>query len=292
LICPDRAHNEARGNLVMNSGKTDDKLVNELVESGSDIAGSAVGAALGFVAGGPVGAAAGAATGSGLSHVIKHVGSDLKRRFLGPREEVRVGAALAFAGSTINHLLEKGATPRQDGFFEPSPDGNRAPGEELLEGVLLKARDAYEEKKVKYLGMLYAQIAFHPEIGQSHANHLVSLADNLTYRQLVVLAVASDDSNRHRLLQSGYRGNEAAAKSLGLDGTALVTEVYDLYQRGLLGSTDNEAWISVVDVFPGGMTPQGSGHVLIQMMCLTNIPPEDRAEIYRLLGVSSDTPPK
>jgi hypothetical protein len=274
---------------VTESEKMNDKLVSELVESGSDIAGSAVGAALGFIAGGPVGAAAGAAAGSGLSHAMKNVGSDLKRRFLGPREEVRVGAALAFAGSTIDRLIEKGATPRRDGFFQLPRNGDRIPAEELLEGVLLKARDAYEEKKVKYLGILYAQIAFHPEISQSHANHLINLAASLTYRQMVILAVASDISNRHRLLQSSYRGNEEALQRLGLDGTALVTEIYELYQRGLLGSTDNSAWISVSDVFPAGMVPQGSGHVLVQVMCLTTIPAGDRKDIYRLLGPDTHT---
>src|SRR5207249_275051 len=132
---------------------------------------------------------------------------------------------------------------------------------EILEGVLIKARDAYEEKKLPLLASLYASIAFHEEISPAHANHLIELGSQLTYRQLCVLAVAQDEGQRARLRQGDYRADDAAIAQLGIDGQGLLTEIYDLYQRGVVNG-GGEAWLSVADVNPAALRVQGSGHVL------------------------------
>jgi hypothetical protein len=186
------------------------------------------------------------------------------------------------AGATINTLLEEGRSPREDGFFDADGD-DRPAAEEVLEGVLVKARDAYEEKKVRLLGILYGQVAFHPEISPAHANHLIELASRLTYRQLVVMAVAQDQTNYSRLRPTDYRGNQEAIAKLGLEGQGLLTEIYDLYQQGLLHG-GGEAWISLPDVNPASMRLQGSGAVLAQLMVLDTIPATDRERIYELLA--------
>lgn len=162
--------------------------------------------------------------------------------------------------------------------FEDDGHG-RPPADELLEGVLLKARDAYEERKLSLLGSLYANIAFHPEISPPHANQLINLSSQLTYRQLVALSVA-DTQRQHGPLyrEADYRGDEVARANLGLGGISLITELYDLYQRGLMSDVAGEAWISVSDVAPGRMRPQGTGSVLCHMMNLASIPPADRTD--------------
>src|SRR4051794_15551656 len=88
----------------------------QLIESGSAIAGAASGAALGLV-GGPAGVVIGAAAGAALADVVKHVGSSMVQRVLGPREKVRVGAALAFAAEAIRDRLDRGENPRDDDEF-------------------------------------------------------------------------------------------------------------------------------------------------------------------------------
>lgn len=263
----------------------DDKeseFARELIESGSDLAGAMTGAALGLL-GGPVGVVGGAAAGVAIARVLKRVGADVKQRWLGPREEVRIGAAFTFTAAAIVQALNSGQAPRQDGFFE-AVGGQRPAADDLLEGVLLKARDSYQEKKVPLLANLYATIAFHEEISAAHANHLLELASRLTYRQLVAMAVAFDGGNRSRLRQSDYRDDAEAISRLGLDGTGLITEIYDLYQQGLILDTTGSAWISVADVNPGAMRLQGSGAVLGTAMNISgDIPEDDRATIYSLL---------
>ena len=256
----------------------EETLAVELIESGSEIAGAATGAAVGLVAG-PLGVIGGAALGAALGRVLKHVGAEIRQRVLGPREEIRVGAAAAFAGAAIAIALETGRQPRDDGFFETREGGDRPAAEEILEGVLQKARDAYEERKLRLLGLLYANVAFHPEISPQHANHLIALAGQLTYRQLVALAIAHQQAQTGPILRDRpFRGDHAALVRLGLDGNALVTELYGLDQNGLLSDANGEAWISVADVNPGAMRPQPSGSVLAQIMGLDTIPRDDWLE--------------
>jgi hypothetical protein len=99
----------------------DQALAGELVEAGGDFAGAAVGGALGLI-GGPVGVAAGAAGGVVATHVFRKVGAQLRRRWLDPREEVRVGGAFAFAAAQVARRIESGEPLRPDGFFEASRD--------------------------------------------------------------------------------------------------------------------------------------------------------------------------
>jgi hypothetical protein len=257
------------------------ELAVALIDGGSELAGAASGAAIGLL-GGPAGAFGGAAAGVVVTRALKRVGAGIKQRWLGPREEIRVGAAFAYAGEAIKGLLEAGHTPREDGFFDAHGD-ERPASDEVLEGVLLKARDAYEEKKVRLLGLLYAQVAFHPEISPAQANHLIELASRLTYRQLTVMAVAQDEAGRIRLRAADYRGDQTAIERLGLEGEALLTEIYGLYQQGLVHG-GGEAWISVADVNPARMRLQGSGAVLAQLMALQTIPATDRLGVYELLA--------
>lgn len=249
----------------------------ELIEGGSAVAGAAVGAAVGLL-GGPVGVVGGAAGGAFLGRVLKRVGSEIRQRRLGPRESVRVGAAAAFAGQQIQAHLSAGEVPRNDDFFEGNGP-ELPPAEQLLEGVLLKARDAYEERKLRLLGALYANVAFHPEISPPHANQLINLAGQLTYRQLVALSVAGAQQQQGPLYRDAdYRGDDAAIAALGVGGISLITELYDLYQRGLVSDSAGEAWISVADVAPGRIRPQGSGSILHDMMGLASIPARERTD--------------
>lgn len=275
--------------LVMSEENSNDEvLATELIEGGSELAGAAVGAAVGFIAG-PMGALGGAAAGVVVSRSLKRVGSEIRKRVMGPREEIRVGAAAAFAGEAITALLGAGLLPRDDGFFEANGKNERSKGDELLEGVLLKARDSYEEKKIAHLGVLYANIAF-SKISASQANQLITLAGQLTYRQLVLLAISVSDEQKAKLEQKTYRENmNESADRLGQEGISILTDAYDLYHRGLLATGNGHAWISMGDIAPGLLIPNGIGATLTAMMNLPAIPYEDRREILERLGASKSS---
>lgn len=85
-----------------------DEKVIDIVETGTDIAGATTGAVVGLLIGGPPGALVGAAAGPAVSRTLRGLAVEFRERVLGPREEVRVGAAISFASAKIRENQDQG----------------------------------------------------------------------------------------------------------------------------------------------------------------------------------------
>ncbi len=268
----------------------DKEKIEKLIVTGSDIAGAAVGGAVGFLAVGPVGAAAAGALGVAISRGIAKVIGDVANRQLSHKEEVRVGAAAAVAADKIRQLLESGSHPRQDGFFESV--GNEPPtGEALFEGVLLKSKNEHEEKKVKLLGNFFANLAFSPGVGVAEANHLLRLAESLTYRQICALALFTlkAKGSNVKLRDCSYREQSG---NISFETLSLLQEIQDLYTRGLVGckaksGSGYEALLGWADVCPERMGPTPLGERLIRLLGVADIPLEDIDKVAFCIAPSS-----
>ena len=210
----------------------------ELIVASAEIAGAAVGGALGFLAGGPAAAAGAGALGVLITKGASRLLIDFANRNLSFREEVRVGAAASFALAEIQRRLDEGQQPRDDGFFGNNAS-RRTSAEELFEGVLQKSKNEHEEKKIKMLGNFFASIAFSPDVSVGEANHLLRVAENLTYRQMCVLAILSAKS---RLPDIRFRTTyyESVVGLLTYDNVSLLQEVFDMYTYGLLAQRNEE----------------------------------------------------
>lgn len=185
-----RAESKSAKSLKMKSANISDKEqenTKNLIEMGADIAGNAAGAAVGFIVAGPAGGVIGAAATPVLTGILKTIGSEIKSRLYSDRELIRAGGAMAFAVQKIQSNLKAGKTLRSDNFFN-STANDRGAAKEMLEGVLLAAQKEYEEKKVRFYGNLYANIAFESDIDRSQANYLIRLLDRLSFRQLCLIA--------------------------------------------------------------------------------------------------------
>jgi len=239
--------------------------LDNLISIGSDIAGGAAGAAIGFFAAGPIGAVAGGAAGPIVTHTFHKLAVEIKQRWLGPREEIRLGATIAYAAAKIRENEANGQQIRQDDFFQEQP-GNRSAAEEIAEGVLLVAQREHQERKLKFLGNLLANIVFRPNVDRDMANALVSHVERMSYRQICILSliVRKDEFDLHTgttwLFQS---------KSKLL---SILTDIYGLAQQGILGIDPMDPPGSV---FPTHPMPE-TGKLLFDLMELGNI---DAAEL-------------
>lgn len=260
--------------LKDNERKTE--VIQNLVKGGAEIAGSAVGAALGFLAAGPVGAAALGAGGALAAMALKQIGQEVSDRFLSQRERIRVGGVIAIAASEISKRIDKGLDLRNDGFFE-SCCGNRSDAEEVVESVLLKSQREPEEKKIVYMGYLIANIAFDTNISASMAHQITKAAEGLTYRQLCILKLAVVKS-AFQLRQGDYRGQGSFSKEL----YQILYECVDLYHSGFINFGGSVAF-GPTDVNPGGMTVQGLGADVFNLMSLSKIPDQDLTSIAMML---------
>ncbi|RBY85762.1 hypothetical protein DQ241_15915 [Blastococcus sp. TF02A-30] len=104
-----------------------------------------------------------------------------------PREQVRAGAALAFAVEYGATQLRAGRGAREDGWFAARP-GSRPAADELAEAVVAAARRATDERRVRHLGYLLAEVSCSPDLDADVAVRALRLVEPLTWRQLSLLA--------------------------------------------------------------------------------------------------------
>lgn len=137
-----------------------------------------------------VGGGLGALVGPTFGQIMSNVGSDVAARMLSASEERRISQVVVQAtGSLAVKVHVDGEQIRTDGFFgEEASDG-----EQIIEGVLLAARDAYEERKLPHIADMLANIAVTPTIDRASASYLVEISKRLTWRELEVLAIFEDD---------------------------------------------------------------------------------------------------
>lgn len=165
----------------------DDKsIIPEIIQTGYEVGGNVGSAIIGGLLAGPAGIVIGAASGPILTKLFTKVGAELKERYLGNREESRVGFTYATGYHKLKSRLEAGDELREDDFFELN-ETNRSPAEEILEGVLRSAQTEHQEKKLKYYGNLIANLSFDTSVNENKANLFLKIANNLTYKQLCIL---------------------------------------------------------------------------------------------------------
>lgn len=252
------------------------RRLRDLISGGAEIAGGAVGGALGYLAAGPVGAAFLGAGGAAAATMLKCIGDEISERVLSPREQIRVGGALAIAAAEISQRIQGGQRIRDDGFFEPKQQG-RSDAEEVAESVLLKSQREPEEKKIHYMGYLLASIAFDREISVEMAHQLTKAAEQLTFRQLCILKLAVV-KDIFALRDQDYRGQGSFSKAL----YQVLYECMDLYHRGFINFGGDVAF-GPTDVKPARMTVQGIGGDLYNLMQLGMIADADLFPIIERL---------
>lgn len=249
---------------------SDDAHANPYVDVGTDITGSAAGAAIGLIAAGPIGAIAGSVMGP----AIKAAANEMASRVLSGRERSRVGTALHAIQVATDENLRNGHSIREDGFFDRQPDGRNS-ADEIMEGVLLAARREHEERKVPYMGYLMANIAFTSEIDDVLANHVLQLAEELSWTQCIVLSLFGRKEeftipavNLHVPGSSGWsaHGLLREVKSLGSGGKSYVS---------VKKRTFAENGRSVATEFLFDYRLQGFGVLLHDLMWLDRVPAED-----------------
>lgn len=254
----------------------------EIVKNVSDVAGlvagTAAGTGLGTVIAGPVGAVGGALVGDAIEKVFKWAGDEISRRILSKREAKRISDVMVMAKEKIESNFEEKKKLRQDDFFKEFDNRNTA--EEILEGTLLAAQKEYEERKIKYIANLYANIAFDESISREIADRLIKISSELTYRQLVILCAIG-------FIQiSGVPSKQDTYSEVsGLNNVSIASDIFDLYKKSLIFSSD--AMLDAAGINPSTLSLGGYGALLYNLMELRGISLEDKdcIDVLNFLGV-------
>jgi len=256
--------------------KRKQQVIKDLITLGSNISGGTAGGLLALIGAGPIGAMIGGVSTAIITHVIGKVSLEIKDRHLAQREVQRIGATLTFAIQKIIENQKEGIRLRDDDFFDESIN-DRSTADEIFEGVLISAQREYEEKKLRFFGNLFANIAYDNRISRSYADMLIKIAQKLTYRQLCLLRVFSGDFE-HLLRKEHYR--EYGKFPWELIG--ILNEAYALYLNSLI-SNGSAAMLSLTDLMPAKVRLQGIGAMLYDLMELDDINSSDYDGIIRIL---------
>lgn len=253
-----------------------DKLINYL-KTGSEIAGGIVGGAIGLIGGAAatvIGGGAGVIVGKGLIEITE--------RFLSNRESVRASASAAYSIVSIGKRIQNGEQLRNDDFFDE--DYGRSKAEELFEGVLIKCKNEYQEKKIKFISNIYSNTAFDANLSSENANQILNVAESLSYRKLLILKLMKykDSVTNLGLKEHSYR-TQGGTKNISLDLELLLQDFMDLYNLGLIERKDDSAMIDISDVKPNGMQLSNIGQKYYYVMELEDIESEELSEMIALL---------
>jgi nucleoid DNA-binding protein len=235
---------------IFKKGNKSEKL-KSIIEKGSEIGGSVTGAGIGLLIAGPIGAIGGAAVGPLVAQAFKKIGNDISEKLMSPREQARIGATFSLALEKIVKSLEKGEKIRVDGFFNVQ-DQERSQSETILEGTLLKARNEYEEKKIKFYSNFLANMCLDSTVSFERGNTLLRILEQLSYRQIAILAYFGgiESLNTDRWMISFKDKSE-----LG-EYQDFYSELINLYNQQLLQQWGGGISMSVgsMGISPLGMT--------------------------------------
>jgi hypothetical protein len=212
---------------------------------------------------------------------------EFSSRSLGTREGKRAAGVLLFATMRLDELRAEGKTVRDDGFFSGS-SATRSSGEEVIEAVMNAARDTHEEKKLKYLGNLLAQIAVSNEINRSLANELINVSSAMSYTQLCILSITLNKRRynlRKESYQLGAEGRTALIFQASADFDDIHYQVLDLWTKHIISMGKHSSMFPIEYSFiPSEMTCRELGAHLYNDMRLYDLPIKDVQRIADLLG--------
>ena len=249
----------------------------KIVESSASILGGVTGSIVGtWIAGPGAGTFAGAVAGTSIGEVVKRGIGEFANRFLSSREQLRIESAAKYAVIKIKQLREEGCIPRADNFFD-NDETDRSSADEIFEGVLLKAKNEHQEKKIRYLGNLFANVAFRSDVSVPEANYLLKTAEELSYRQFCFIALL----NQKGVLNiESLRRREHTTRDLQI----LRREEWTLHAPsfGVYGLIDgNNAWEDWLNDL---------GDNFYELLGLSEIPQKDIDELSHLINLCDSSP--
>lgn len=230
------------------------------------------GAAIGGLIGGIPGAIVGAAYGAAMD--------DISKRMLSPMEKNRLEAIQKLAEDKFKEQIERGSGLRKD--------IKQINLRELYEGMLLAARESYEEKKLPLIANLIATAPFTSTPVDNLVQTLIT-AEQLSYRQLCILGVIGQNEwgNIFKLRDKPLQGkNYTDEKVVGI-----YQDLNYLTALGIIGQVLAEGTGPAISsgaqlIAPASLVLLYPGRLLFNAMRLDTVDKREFDEIVKVLKPS------
>ena len=190
----------------------------------------AVGAAIGLL-GGPPGAVLGGFVGGAFSTAVKKLASEMDKRFMGPREQARVGVVCALGAAEIVERINAGdkhewgscalwALPRlSNGSTQATSSERTASLRRAKQAGLTprrsgraccqSANETQPNAKLPYMAHMFSSLAFEELVGLDMAHQVIfDGAERLSYRQLCILKLFAVEGSLSCAVRELQRGSQ------------------------------------------------------------------------------------
>ena len=167
--------------------------------------------------------------GLSLATVTKMGISEVAARFMSRREQFKIATALCFASEKIKQNLDRGLTQK---YMDLNNGVQRSNAEEILEGAMLKSKIENEEKKLRFIGNIWANFAFREDFSAQEANHFLNLIISMSYTKLCLMAFFGDKN----LDRSKLRAKDFKSDWLNwIDSdVSVLQQCFELHNAGLI----------------------------------------------------------
>lgn len=218
---------------------------------------------------GVVGSGIGSIVGVGIAGVIK----EMAARAYTLRQKNRIKTALDIAQDRIGAQLIAGHIVRADGFFVER-DLGQSDGSQLLESTLVKVSTTFQEKKIRHIGLFYANLIFADYISAETAHMLLSQLERMSYRQYALLALLGkvQTLDVEHLRRPSHEDPELAA----LKREEMDLHANDLGTGGLIEG--DGPWVDKLSTL---------GKVIFDLAGLSEFDADDLAELCKRLSVAN-----
>lgn len=230
---------------------------------------------------------AGSMVGSVVGSALTETANGIIEKYLGNRERRRIGTVLWHAAEKIKAIQKDGGGLRADDFWVGTED-LPSTGEEAFEAVLIAAQGEPEERKVPFMGNLFAFIACGEFVPPTMAQWLIRTAEELSWAQYQVLAIVERTEEFH------LDGITLGEYATNWDSFSLHREAHDLATwggRGLidLGQRETASKIIIPSTSFAHPKLQNGGKLLAAGLGLADIPgTELQSVIDRMRGPLED----
>lgn len=179
--------------------------------------------AIGFGVAGPVGAAGGAVLGSVCEKTLGIVNNAFSEY-----EKGKMGLAMLFLKDGIEKRIINGESLRSDIQDVDS-------WMEIWDANILRAKETYEKRKLKYRSKLVENLHFNEDMTFEEAFSIMSTIDKITYRQLQIISfIGSLNEDDRRDFQRSFAEFEKSPEKLPDYGHVLLGDVYNLFNIGIV----------------------------------------------------------
>ena len=204
--------------------------------------------------------------------MIPQVLNDVFSRFLSKREEIKIGMVVNYCSKYINDNLNKNHLFNNN-FIEliKESEADWSTASELYEGVLLKAKNESQEKKIKHIGAIFGNSIFTDEITSDDVFHLLNVVENLTYRKLCIIAMygrIDELKDKYDLMVDSYLWYDNI--EFPLSTRATLQDIFELGNQGIVDFNSSLA-VEHLHLNPGKFKLTKLGQKYLQMMDLKSI---------------------